>query len=219
ALCSALISAGHDVVALRRTDLDIRCAKEVKRVMARLLPDAIINCTAYNAVDAAEADPATAFAVNAHGPALLADVAEASGATLVHYSTDFVFDGTAQEPYTEIDSTNPPTVSPSYVPDVARATIALLENQAPFGTYHCVNSGFSSWYELAQDLGNALQVDGRIEKMLSADLETPATRPRFCALSNEKLRSVGIQMPEWQSAIRRHLATMHEAQVRAQAIA
>src|SRR5262252_11045867 len=69
--------------------------------------DLVINCAAYNAVDAAEADPAPAIAVNADGPANLASACVQVGARLVHYSTNFVFDGSAAQPYTEADDPGP----------------------------------------------------------------------------------------------------------------
>jgi dTDP-4-dehydrorhamnose reductase len=90
--------------------------------------------------------------------------------------------------------------------DVAHATRTLLEYQAPFGTYHCVNSGFSTWYELAVEIVCALGIGGRIEPVMAADLKTVALRPRFCALSNLKLYGVGVVMPNWQSAIRQHFS-------------
>ena len=64
-------------------------------------PDVIVNCAAYNNVDGAEDDPEPALDVNAFALRVLAEAAEETGATLVHYSTDFVFDGTASRPYTE----------------------------------------------------------------------------------------------------------------------
>ena len=97
----------HDVVALSRADLDVTSDAEVRRVIADLHPSVIVNCSAYTNVDGAEDDPATAFAVNAWGPAALAKAAALCDATLVHYSTDFVFDGLATAPYTELDRANP----------------------------------------------------------------------------------------------------------------
>ena len=73
-------------------------------------PDVIINCSAYNAVDRAEDDPVTALAVNAFAVQSLARAAAAANAVFVHYSTDFVFDGLAEQPYVETDPTNPRSV-------------------------------------------------------------------------------------------------------------
>ena len=70
-------------------------------------PDVVFNATAYNRVDAAETEPAAAFAVNAFAPHFLARAAREAGALLVHYSTDYVFDGTAARPYREDDAPRP----------------------------------------------------------------------------------------------------------------
>jgi dTDP-4-dehydrorhamnose reductase len=75
--------------------------------MARALPDAIINCAAYNDVDGAEDHPVDALNANSFAVRALARAAAERDATFVHYSTDFVFDGTASRPYTETDPPNP----------------------------------------------------------------------------------------------------------------
>jgi len=69
--------------------------------------DVVLNCAAYNAVDAAEADPGPAFAVNTEGPANLAWACSQTGSRLVHYSTNYVFDGSAPDPYSESDEPTP----------------------------------------------------------------------------------------------------------------
>ena len=98
---------GHDVTALTRADLDVTNAHRVHEVLVSLAPDVIINCTAYNRVDDAEDDATTAFAVNAWAVKAMARAAAAAEAVFVHYSTDFVFDGETDRPYTEDDAPNP----------------------------------------------------------------------------------------------------------------
>jgi dTDP-4-dehydrorhamnose reductase len=98
---------GHDVVALGRDTLDISDDAAVAAAMARIQPQAIINCAAYNNVDGAEDHPVEALNVNAFAVRALARAAAEHDAAFVHYSTDFVFDGTSSEPYTETDSPNP----------------------------------------------------------------------------------------------------------------
>ena len=97
----------HDVVGLARRDLDITHADAVRTVIAREAPDVIVNCAAYNNVDAAEDDPVRAFEMNAFGVLTLARQASERGAAFVHYGSDFVFDGHADRPYTEEDRPNP----------------------------------------------------------------------------------------------------------------
>jgi dTDP-4-dehydrorhamnose reductase len=96
-------SAGHEVCALSRAALDVTRYEDVMAAVRVCRPGAILNCSAYNAVDAAEQEEDAAFDVNANGPAYLAAAAEACGAIFVHYSSDFVFDGEAGVPYTEDD--------------------------------------------------------------------------------------------------------------------
>ena len=92
-------AAGHEVTRLRRSDLDITDAVAVLDAVAG--HDVVVNCAGWTAVDDAETHEAEAFAVNATGAAHLARAATASGARLVHVSTDYVFDGGATRPYPE----------------------------------------------------------------------------------------------------------------------
>lgn len=97
----------HDVVALTRAGLDITDRRAVRDRLRVLAPDVVVNCAAYNDVDAAQRDPAPALEVNAMALAGLARAAADADATLVHFSTDFVFDGTASRPYVETDPPRP----------------------------------------------------------------------------------------------------------------
>jgi dTDP-4-dehydrorhamnose reductase len=101
------LSASADVVRVTRDSLDVRDYRAVDSVVARLRPDAVVNCAAYTQVDRAEDEPVEALNVNAFAVRALASAAGAAGAAFVHYSTDFVFDGNASRPYTEEDPPNP----------------------------------------------------------------------------------------------------------------
>ncbi len=88
-------------------DLDLLNPERVRRVIRDTRPQIIVNAAAYAAVDAAENDESNAFAINAEAPALLAHEAKHLDALLVHYSTDYVFDGSKRSPYNEEDETTP----------------------------------------------------------------------------------------------------------------
>jgi dTDP-4-dehydrorhamnose reductase len=256
---------GYQVTALTHPDLDVTEASHVDAIIARLSPGIVINCTAYNRVDEAEENLRAAFLLNGWAVRNLAQAAARARAVFVHYSTDFVFDGRASQPYGEADATNPESayamskrvgewmageaprhyvlrveslfggpasrstidsmhtmmragkavtpfsdrvVSPSYVPDVARATRHLVERKSPFGIYHCVNSGHATWLEVAERLRewSGLQ-DAEIRGQRTADVTLKAKRPQFAALSNAKLAAQGFEMPRWEDAVQRHLAT------------
>ena len=100
----------HDVAALGHADLDITDAPAIEAAFARLTPDVIVNCAAYNAVDAAEDHPVEALRVNAFAVRSLARAAAAAGAVFIHCSSDFVFDGAGARPYVEADQPNPRSV-------------------------------------------------------------------------------------------------------------
>lgn len=95
------------VVAVGHAELDLADAAAAGRTLDAVRPDIIVNAAAYTAVDKAESEPDLAHAVNAAAPALLAQWAARNGALLIHYSTDYVFDGAKSAPYVETDPTNP----------------------------------------------------------------------------------------------------------------
>jgi dTDP-4-dehydrorhamnose reductase len=259
-------SVPHDVIPFSRQALDVNDDGAVDAAMTRARPAAIINCAAYNEVDAAEDHPIDALNLNAFAVRTLAGAAERAGAMFVHYGSDFVFDGKATAPYTE-DATPSPlssygaskmlgewfaldaprsyvlrveslfgrapgggppkgsvagilkglqaasapnvfedrTVSPTYIIDAARATRRLLETSAPTGLYHCVSSGFCTWLEFGTELARLLGLPPRLTPVKVADVALKARRPQYCALSNQKLRQAGIEMPTWQDALARYV--------------
>ena len=260
-------AAGHDIRAFGRAELDISNDGAVAAAMAEIRPQVILNGAAFTDVDAAEDRPIDALNSNAFGVRTLARAAQEHGAVLVHYSTDFVFDGCAATPYVETDAPNPQsvygaskllgewfaqdapgacvlrvesifgetpgagapkgsaagilrglraggevkvfddrTITPSYVSDAARATRQLIESHAPAGLYHCVNSGPTTWYEFALEMARLIGVEPRLTKVRMGDMNLRAKRPLYCALSNDKLRSIGIDMPTWQDALARYLS-------------
>ena len=256
-------SAFGDVTPMTRNDLDISREPDVLRAVRDARPDVIVNCSAYNQVDRAEEEAADALNVNAFGVLALARAAREAGAVLVHYSTDFVFDGEIDRPYLETDAAVPQsnygrskllgewfaadapvhyvlrveslfggplarssidrildtvqrgeatrvfvdrTVTPSYVVDVAEATLRLLSIRPPGGIYHCVNSGVTTWLEVAQEAARLLRREPNLIPTPVASVSLPARRPKYCALSNEKLSAVGIGMPAWQDALARYVA-------------
>lgn len=103
-------AAGHAVTGLTRSDLDLIRPADVRRVISAIAPDLLINCAADNRVDAAQTAPLPPLAGNAWAVATLARLSAELGSTFVHYSTDFVFDGDTDRPYTEDDPPNPRSV-------------------------------------------------------------------------------------------------------------
>jgi dTDP-4-dehydrorhamnose reductase len=97
------------------------------------------------------------------------------------------------------------TVSPTYIVDAAHATRHLIERAAPFGLYHCVNSGDGTWQDVALEIARQLGVEPRLVPVRMADVSLRAQRPQYCALSNRKLAAAGFAMPPWQDAIARYV--------------
>lgn len=100
----------HELVALDRSRLDVGDRDQVAGLVGQLAPDLVVNCAAWTAVDACEADPDRAWRTNALAVRHLAEAAARTGAHLVQVSTDYVFDGTAPHAYSEWDSPSPLSV-------------------------------------------------------------------------------------------------------------
>lgn len=260
-------AAGGTLVALRRADLDITRPEQVQKAIAGARPDLVVNCAAFNDVDGAEADAAAALRLNAFAVRSLASSARHAGARLVHYSTDFVFDGEETRPYVEDDPPNPRsaygaskllgewfalehpdayvlrvealfgepgpggsrtgslraivtgirageptpvfvdrTITPGYTTDIAAATRALVMRRAAPGLYHCVNSGPTTWADVAAEAARLLGAPLQMKPITLESVSLPAPRPKFSALANARLAAAGISMPTWQDALARHLA-------------
>lgn len=269
AIVREFASAGCETIPLDRASLDITDGMAVAERVAGAKPDVIVNCVAYNDVDGAEKDAATALQVNALAVRGLAAAAKSAGATFVHYGTDFVFDGESDRPYVEEDRPNPRsaygaskllgewfaldhprayvlrveslfgepgpdgsrqgsmhgilmrlrageavpvfvdrTVSPGYTADIAAATRALVERGAQPGIYHCVNSGATSWADIAAEAGRLLGVAIQMKPITLESAALAARRPQYSALSNAKLASAGIHLPPWQDALARYLTRL-----------
>ena len=253
---------GHEVAALTRAAMDLTQRDQVLERLVKLRPQAVVNTSAFG-VEASEEDPATALAVNAFAVRTLAEACRIAEATFLHFSSDFVFDGTATSPYRETDRPNPGsvygatkllgewyaggaprhfilrveslfgnpegrstidrmcadiragrtvsafydrTVSPASMSDVAAATRRILEGKAASGVYHCVNAGFTTWHELAMELTRQIGRPTSVVPVSADSLTSKIHRPKFAALSNEKLANAGIEMPSWQNALGRALA-------------
>jgi dTDP-4-dehydrorhamnose reductase len=102
-----LLPAYGELTAVDRQQLDLAAPDAIRRAVQEIRPQIIINAAAYTAVDQAEQDEPAARAINSIAPGILAEQAKQIGAALIHYSTDYVFDGTKTTPYEENDLTNP----------------------------------------------------------------------------------------------------------------
>jgi dTDP-4-dehydrorhamnose reductase len=258
----------REVVALTRQSLDVTDPDAVARVVADAAPTLIVNCAAFNDVDGAESRAAEALAINALALRSLARAAEAAGAVLVHYSSDFVLNSDRAEPHDEDVRPSPRGVyasskllgewfaleaprtyvlrveslfgspdswtgrrgtldhivdgirqnrevrvftdrfvSPSYAKDVADATKHLVTSAASTGLYHCANSGYASWYDVAREAAAILGSEPRLIPISMDQMPLKAPRPRYCALSTKKLAAAGFTMPPWPDALRRWLSS------------
>ncbi len=100
-------SPDNEILSLDRSQLDLSNQDEIRRVIQLIKPDLIINPAAYTAVDKAEIEPELAYAINAVAPQILAEEAAKVGAAMIHFSTEYVYNGAKSGPYLEDDSTEP----------------------------------------------------------------------------------------------------------------
>src|SRR5258708_9262073 len=107
---SRLYHSRQDVVLTGRDECDLSSEQSIRDTVRRVKPAVIVNAGAYTAVDQGEKEPGLCFAINAHAPRVLAQEAARLDALLIHYSTDYVFNGEKAEPYLEADPISPVNV-------------------------------------------------------------------------------------------------------------
>ncbi len=103
----SLLSPSATIFAPSRTDLDLADESSIRRYVQRTQPQWIVNTAAYTAVDKAETEPGVAHAINGEAPRIFGEEARKLHASVIHFSTDYVFDGTSPRPYVETDATAP----------------------------------------------------------------------------------------------------------------
>lgn len=263
-LASVLSKRSYEVACYDRASVDITDAAAVEQVIAGFRPDVVLNPAAYNQVDLAESNADTAFQINGLAVRNIALAARNTGAHLVHYSTDYVFDGTAGRPYVEDDPPHPVgayavsklagelyaqayidaplvirtcgvfgpagvstargnfvemmlklakgdkpvrvvedfVVSPTYAPALAERTADLLERGIT-GLLHIGGGIPISWYDWARMIFDAAGVSPNLQPTNSREFPTPARRPKFSALSNGRMESLGLApMPKLEDALK-----------------
>ena len=263
------------VVAVGHEDCDLASPDGIRRLVAEVRPQVIVNPAAYTAVDKAETEQALAQAVNATAPGVFGEEAARVGVLVVHYSTDYVFDGCKPGAYLETDAPNPQSVygktkqageqalqasgadhlifrtswvfgahggnfaktvlrlaaerdglkivgdqfgAPTSAALLADVTAQVLgryrrEGRAnfPFGLYHLVAGGSTTWHEYAQTVVRAALAAGKPLKLTAddvlpiatADYPLPAPRPSNSRLDTSRLRQTfGLVLPEWQNGLK-----------------
>jgi dTDP-4-dehydrorhamnose reductase len=240
----------------------------VERCVTDVDPALVVNAAAYNQVDVAEREPQAAFQVNALAVRNLALACRQVDATLVHFSTDYVFDGLAGRAYTEEDRPHPlgayavsklggelyaqaylerPLIirtsgvfgpgglrtargnfielmlrlaksgqpirvvedhvaSPTYAPTLAERTADLVQ-LGQHGVFHVAGGVPISWFEYARMIFRAAKLSPELRPTNEREYRTAARRPKYSALSNQKMESLGVEpMPRLEDAIADYLS-------------
>lgn len=263
ALCAALRNDDWAVHPTSREDLDLFDLSAVETRIHEVQANVVFNAVAYTKVDLAEDEPEEAARLNRSLPMLLGKAAMSTGVRLVHYSTDFVFSGKKDRPYTTEDAPDPRSVygrtklqgerellaqnppgllvirtswlfgpgktnfvtrilelaathaelavvhdqvgSPTYTPDLAANTLALLGANAT-GLFHLANAGQASWCELASEAVRCAALECRIKPIGSAEYPQKALRPPYSVLDLKKFTTLtGITPRPWVQALREFL--------------
>jgi dTDP-4-dehydrorhamnose reductase len=272
-LCREFESRGWEMIRFDRQSLDISDHALVEAAIGNADPKLVINSAAYNQVDVAESEPLAAYQANALAVRNIAMACRQTDAQLVHFSTDYVFDGTKGSPYVETDPTRPlgayavsklsgelyaqayldsPLIvrtsgvfgpgglftprgnfvelmlrlaksknpirvvedhvaSPTYAPLLATRTADLVERGAS-GVFHVGGGEAISWYEYARMIFDLTGVEPELRPTNEREYRSAARRPKFSALSNSKMESLGIKpMPPLRDALKLYLASREHA--------
>lgn len=185
-----------EIVALGRDGADFAQPERLGELVRRERPDVIVNAAAYTAVDKAESEPELARLVNTEGPAVLARVAAETGAWLIHYSTDYVFDGEKPTPYVEGDATAPLNVYGATKRDGELAIAAADGGHLIFRTSWVHAPGGSNFIakmlSLAQSRDELKVIDDQIGAPTSARLIAETTRRAIEQIARGRPLAAGI---------------------------
>jgi dTDP-4-dehydrorhamnose reductase len=266
-LMAEFAGRGYQVTGVERSRVDITDPASVEQCMADYDPAIVLNAAAYNQVDVAEKEPQAAFLVNALAVRNLAMACRQADARLVHFSTDYVFDGLAGRAYVEDDITHPlgayavskiagelyarayldqPLIirtsgvfgpgglntargnfvelmlrlaakgqpirvvedhvaSPTFAPALAARTADLV-GRGTTGVIHIGGGTPISWYDWAAMIFDAAGLKPPLKPTNEREFRTAARRPKYSALSNGKMESLGVApMPSLDAAIRTYL--------------
>lgn len=272
-LCREFSQHEWEVVRFDRQSLDVTDAARVEGAIAKADPRVVVNAAAYNQVDVAEREPLAAFSANALAVRNMAMACRQTDSRLVHFSTDYVFDGTKGSSYVETDPPHPlgayavsklagelyaqayldsPLIirvsgvfgpgglftprgnfvelmlrmahsgspirvvedhvaSPTYAPALALRTADLVEKGAT-GVFHIAGGEAISWYNYARLIFELAGLHPELKPTNEREYRTAARRPRFSALSNEKMTSAGIApMPPLRQAVALYLKEREHA--------
>jgi dTDP-4-dehydrorhamnose reductase len=194
-LCAALPGVGQ-VVALDRRQADFAHQGRLADLVRQHAPDVVVNAAAYTAVDKAEAEPELAHRVNAGAPAELAAAVAETGGWLIHYSTDYVFDGTKASPYIEEDETNPLGAYGRSKRDGERAIAAACPQHLVFRTswVHgpAGNTFASKILALARTREALTVVSDQIGAATSTDLIAEVTGRAISMIADGRAASPGL---------------------------
>ena len=263
-----------EVIALDRSGCDLSNNASIHQAVQAAKPDVIFNAGAYTAVDKAESEHDLANAINALAPGIIGEEAAKIGALVIHYSTDYVFDGAKASAYSETDTPNPLGVygmtklggehalaasgamhlifrtswvyglyGKNFIKTILRlaserAELKIVADQFgaptgaalladvsahvaarylregadsfPFGLYHLVASGETSWHGFAQHVASKataadwiLQATAeRILPITTPEYPTPAARPANSRLNTSKFsEAFGLQLPDWHMGV------------------
>jgi dTDP-4-dehydrorhamnose reductase len=272
-LCREFESRGWEMLRFDRQSLDITDRALVESAIAKADPKLVINSAAYNQVDVAESEPVAAYQANALAVRNLAMACRQADAQLVHFSTDYVFDGAKGSPYVETDPTRPlgayavsklsgelyaqayldnPLIirtsgvfgpgglftprgnfvelmlrlaksrnpirvvedhvaSPTYAPLLAARSADLVERGAS-GVFHVGGGEAISWYDYARLIFELAGEEPELRPTNEREYRSAARRPKFSALSNSKMESLGITpMPSLREALNLYFTAREHA--------
>lgn len=246
----------HAVSAPNHKECDATNPKQLRATFQSVNPEIVINATGYTAVDQAESDRDLCFRLNVDAVRYLAELAKSFDIPLLHFSTDYIFDGKNRDGYKESNVPHPISVygkskaqsekiitslkkyylirtswlygpngknfvdsvlkkaeqgevlrvvndqkgCPTLTLDLAQAVLRLLSG-APYGIYHIVNDGETTWFEFSQEIFKILGVPQKIIPITSGELSRPAMRPQNSVLINMKFP----KLRNWKTALADYL--------------
>jgi len=216
-----------------KAELDILNKKEIEKFFSKNNFDYCINCTAFTNVEQAEKTPETAFKINAEGVKYLAQICKVTNTVLIHISTDYVFDGSKNEPYSELDIPNPineygksKLLGEQHIQNTLEEHFIIRTSwlYSEYGTnfmktmlrlsegrdeLNVICEGDTNWYDFAKTIFEFLGIKIKLNPIKSEVYSTLAKRSKYSVLDKSKIKkNFGVEIPFWKDSLQKVISNI-----------
>src|ERR1035437_4753863 len=197
---------GYDFLFTDIDSLDITNYDQTSEFIKNVKPDWIVNCAAYNLVDKAENEPEKALLLNGTAVSNITEIIHGSECRFIHVSSDYVYDGESNVPYTEDIPANPLSAygRSKLAEEIMKIISGVIRNQIAMipGIYNYSNEGACTWYDFAYEIIKEAGLSCNILPVRTKDYVQAAKRPAYSVMDKMKIKeNYNLSIPHWRTSL------------------